>query len=151
MTLTELFTDIANAIRSKTGGASRITPSNFASEISNITTGYNLKWVGYGATASTTHGHNSITVTCGGATVGKRYLCVVYTSEHSNNSGSINNWLSGMTKETYGGSSGGYSSGVSYAIGIATSTSIGIKNWYPFYVESSTGHFVVALFELVEA
>lgn len=43
MTLTELFTQIANAIRSKTGGASKIAASDFASEISNIDTSqYNV-------------------------------------------------------------------------------------------------------------
>ena len=38
-TLSELFTNIANAIRGKTGGTATITPTNFATEIANISTG----------------------------------------------------------------------------------------------------------------
>lgn len=38
MTLTELFTNIANAIREKTGGTAKLKPTNFATEISNIVT-----------------------------------------------------------------------------------------------------------------
>lgn len=36
MTLTELFANIATAIRSKTGGTAKIKPTDFATEISNI-------------------------------------------------------------------------------------------------------------------
>lgn len=38
MTLTELFTNIANAIRSKTGETDKLKPTDFATQISSITT-----------------------------------------------------------------------------------------------------------------
>ena len=38
MTLTELFTNIANAIRGKTGGTDKLKPTDFATQISSITT-----------------------------------------------------------------------------------------------------------------
>lgn len=38
--LTELFTDIANAIRNKTGSAEQIEAANFANEIANISGGF---------------------------------------------------------------------------------------------------------------
>lgn len=40
MTLTQLFTNIANAIRAKTGSSSTIIASNFPTEIASITTGH---------------------------------------------------------------------------------------------------------------
>lgn len=40
MTLTQLFTNIANAIRAKTGSSSTIIASNFPTEITNIELGY---------------------------------------------------------------------------------------------------------------
>ena len=45
--LTETFTNIANAIRSKRGTTATITPSNMASNINNITinTTYNYKYI----------------------------------------------------------------------------------------------------------
>ncbi len=38
MTLAELFTNIANAIREKSGGTSKLKPTDFASEIENLST-----------------------------------------------------------------------------------------------------------------
>lgn len=38
MALTELFTNIANAIRAKSGGSAKIKPTDFASQISSLST-----------------------------------------------------------------------------------------------------------------
>ena len=38
MTLTELFTNIATAIRNKTGGTDKLKPTEFATQINNIVT-----------------------------------------------------------------------------------------------------------------
>lgn len=54
MTLNELFTNIANAIRSKKGTTAKLVPTNFASEIESIESG--------GATVKTTAGWQGTTV-----------------------------------------------------------------------------------------
>ena len=110
--------------------------------------GYKITYIASALVSKTGSGHQTVTCTCSGATVGNRYLCVVTTTNHSNNTGGITTWLSGMTKEVSGGSSGGYSKGVAYAIGVATSTSIGIKSYYPFYQDNNPGFYSVILFEL---
>lgn len=45
-TLTSLFTDIANAIRTKTGSSDPIVADNFPTAIANIPTGSNSNWMG---------------------------------------------------------------------------------------------------------
>lgn len=65
--LKQLFIDIADAIRAKTGNTSKIVPANFPSEISNIVVGggdsNNAEWkfasgttTGTGSTLTITHG-----------------------------------------------------------------------------------------------
>ena len=43
--LTDVFTGIASAIRSKTGSSSAFTPAQMITEIENIPTGDNVKYI----------------------------------------------------------------------------------------------------------
>lgn len=84
MTLTELFTGIANAIRAKTGSTATLVPTNFASAISGIQTGSNLKQA-EGSLVSTSSFSSNMTINLAGwSKIHHMYITHWYKADFSN-------------------------------------------------------------------
>ena len=83
MTLTELFTGIANAIRAKTGSTATLVPTNFASAISGIQTGSNLKQA-EGSLVSKSSFSANVTITLSGwSKIHHMYILPWYKADFS--------------------------------------------------------------------